>query len=139
MAEFVFVPAQTVEPDQNVLFSDSRCGGNRCIMHRTGSGVVSLRGATQCKTRYRVTFGANVAIPEGGTVGEISLALAIDGEADQSTTMIVTPAAVEEYFNVHTDSLVEAYFGDVVRVAVENTGDEDILVQNASLSVTRVL
>lgn len=139
MAEFVYVPVQTVEPDQNVLFSDSRCGGNRCIMHRAGSGVVSLRGATECKTRYRVTFGANVAIPEGGTVGEISLALAIDGEADQSTTMIVTPAATEEFFNVHTDALVEAYFGDAVRVAVENTGDEDILVQNASLSVTRVL
>lgn len=139
MAEFVFVPVQTVEPDQNVLFSDSRNCGNRCIMHRAGSGVVALRGATQCKTRYRVTFGANVAIPTGGTVGEISLALAVDGEADQSTTMRVTPAAVEEYFNLHTDSFVEAYFGDVVRVAVENTGDEDILVQNASLSVTRVL
>jgi hypothetical protein len=55
-----------------------------------------LRGITnQCRARFKVTFGGNIAIPTGGTVGPISLAIAIDGEAVPATTMIVTPAAVE--------------------------------------------
>ena len=48
---------------------------------------------------FRVSFGGNIAIPTG-TVGPISLALAIDGEPVACNYMIVTPAAVEEYFNV---------------------------------------
>lgn len=140
MAEFIAVAPQTVASGQNVLLSDTRCcGGNRCISHRDGSGVVSVRGGNNpCKSRYRVTFGANVAIPTGGTVGPVSLALAVDGEPDLSTTMIVTVATVDAYFNVHTDTFVDVYCGDTARVAVENIGAEDILVQNASLSVVRV-
>jgi len=43
-------------------------------------------------------------------VGAISLALAIEGEAIPATTMTVTPAAVEEFFNVSS-----AVFVDVPR------------------------
>jgi hypothetical protein len=54
-----------------------------------------------------VTFGGNIAIPTGGTVGPISMAIAIDGEAVLSTTMIVTPAAVDQYFNVKASTFID--------------------------------
>jgi hypothetical protein len=70
-------------------------------MHRDGSGLVTLRGLTnQCRARFRVSFGGNIALPTGGTVGPISLAIAINGEPVATTTMISTPAAVEEFNNV---------------------------------------
>jgi hypothetical protein len=92
---------QTVDVNQNVLFTDAVVDGNCSIIHRDGSGLVSLKGLTsQCRARYKVTFGGNIAIPTGGTVGSISLAIAIDGEPVATTTMIATPAAVEEFWNV---------------------------------------
>ena len=81
---------------QNVIFSDVAVRGNCSIAHRDGSGLVTLRGITnQCRARFKVTFGANIAIPEGGTVAPLSLALAVSGEAIGSATVISTPAAAE--------------------------------------------
>ena len=92
---------QTVEANQNVLLTDTVVCGNCSILHRDGSGLVTLRGITnQCRARFKATFGANIAIPTGGTVEAISIAIAINGEPVASTTMIVTPAAVEEFSNV---------------------------------------
>ena len=88
---------QTVNANQNVLFTDVVVDGNASIVHRDGSGLVTLRGITnQCRARFRVSFGANIGIPTGGTVEAISIAISIDGEPVGSTTMIVVPAAVED-------------------------------------------
>lgn len=139
MAEFIAIPIQTVAAGQNVLFSDTRSCGSRCVAHRDGSGVVTLRGNTnQCRAKFRVSFGGNIAVPTGGTVGEINLAIAIDGEPDLGTTMLFTPAAVDVYGNVHADTFVDVPCGDNVRVSVENTSDQPILIQNANLSTVRV-
>jgi hypothetical protein len=87
---------QTVNENQNVLFTDTVTCGNCSTTHRDGSGLVTLRGVTgQCRARFKVTFGGNIAIPTGGTVEAISLAISLDGEPVATTTMIVTPAAVE--------------------------------------------
>jgi hypothetical protein len=94
--EIIANALQTVQANQNVYFTDTVICGNSSISHRDDSGLVMLRGITnQCRARYKVTFGGNIAIPTGGTVGPISLAIAIEGEAVPATTMIVTPAAVE--------------------------------------------
>lgn len=88
---------QTVNANQNVLFTDVVVDGNCSIVHRDGSGLVNLRGLTnQCRARFRVSFGGNIGIPTGGTVEAISIAIAVDGEPVGTTTMIVTPAAVED-------------------------------------------
>ena len=69
---------QIVGIDQNVLFTEAAVRGNGSIMHREGSGIVTLRGLTnQCRARFKVSFGANIAVPTGETVGPISLAIAI--------------------------------------------------------------
>ena len=70
---------QTVEANQNVIFTNTVVCGSCSIIHREGSGLVTLRGITnQCRARFKVTFGGNIAIPTGGTVEAISLALSIN-------------------------------------------------------------
>ena len=140
MAEFTAVAQQTVEPNQVILFTDTAVRGNNSIMHRDGSGLVSLRGLTCCqpRARFRVSFGGNIAIPTTGTVGPISVAIAIDGEPVASTRMIVTPAAVEEFFNVSRDVNIDVPAGCCTQISVENTSTGDILVENANLMVERV-
>lgn len=136
--EIIADAVQTVNAGQNVYFTDTVICGNNSITHRNNSGLVTLRGLTdQCRARYRVTFGGNIAIPTGGTVGAIQLAIAIQGEAVPATTMIVTPAAVENFFNVHADTFIEVPRGCCITVAVENTSTVAVLVENANLTVVR--
>ena len=137
--EIIANELQTVEANQNVYFTDTVMCGGPSMIHRDGSGLVTLRGLTnQCRARFRVAFGGNIAVPEGGTVGPISLAIAIDGEAVQTTTMIVTPAAAEEFFNVFSAVFVDVPRGCCVTISVRNTSTEAIDVQNANLIIERV-
>lgn len=139
MAEFTANVLQLVGANQNVIFTDTPICGNNSIIHRDGSGLVTLRGITcQCRARYKVTFGANIAIPTGGTVEEISLAIAVNGEPVQTTTMIVTPAAVEEFFNVFSAIYIDVPGGCCSQVSVRNISTQAINVQNANLIVERV-
>lgn len=139
MAEYTSVALQTVAIGQNVLFTETPVDGGGSVYHREGSGVVSLRGNTnQCRARYKVTFGGNIAVPTGGTVGEISIALALSGEPLASATAIVTPAAAEAYFNVFVAVFVDVPRGCCVSVAAENISTQAINVQNANLIVERV-
>lgn len=106
--------------------------------HRQGSGIVKLRGLTnQCRARFLVSYSGNIQIPTGGTVEAISLAIAIDGEPLQSTRMIVTPAAVENFFNVSAQAYVDVPRGCCVTVAVQNTSTQAIEVQNSNLIAVR--
>lgn len=130
---------QTVAANQNVQFTETAVRGNCSILHREGSGLVTLRGITgQCRARFRVSFGSNVAIPTGGTVAPISLAIAINGEAIGPTTMISTPAAAEAFNNVYTSIFLNVPAGCCYTISVVNIGDADIDVQNANLIVERV-
>ena len=137
--EIIANAVQTVQANQNVYFTDTVICGNSSISHRDDSGLVTLRGVTnsQCRARFMVTFGGNIAIPTGGTVEEISLAIAIDGEAVPATTMIVTPAAVDQYFNVKASVFIDVSRGCCSQISVTNTSDQAILVQNGNLIITR--
>ena len=137
--EITAVALQEVAENQNVLFTDTVICGSPSIIHRGGSGLVTLRGLTnQCRAQYKVTFGGNIAIPTGGTVEEISLALTIDGEPLGSTLMIETPAAVEEFSNVFSAVYIAVPRGCCVTVGVRNTSAQAINVQNANLIVERI-
>ena len=140
MAEYTANALQTVEENQNVLLTDAVVCGNNSIVHRDGSGLITLRGITncQCRARFRVSFGANIAIPTGGTVEAISLAIAINGEPVQTTTMIETPAAVEEFSNVFSAIFIDVPANCCSQISVRNTSEQAIDVQNANLIVERV-
>lgn len=157
MAEFAFNPVQEVLPGQNVILDTVIPCGKGYVYHRNQSGLVTLRGIvnnpTGCFARYQLTFDGNIAIPDGGTVGPISVALAIDGEPIQTSKAIVTPAATAEnpptaanFFNVTSTAIITVPKGCCFTVAVENTSGPSapggvapsILVQNANLTVSRI-
>ena len=150
MSEFIYNPIQIVEVNQNILLNDSIPCAKGYVIHREGSGIVTLRGIVNnpcaCFARYQVTFNGNIAVPEDGTVGEIGIALAIDGEPVQTSRALVTPAAVDEYFNVTSTAIITVPKGCCYTVSVENVSvpvdaaapAPEINVQNANLVVSRI-
>ncbi len=137
--ELIANALQTVAAGANVQFTDEVVSGCNSILHRAGSGLVTLRGITnQCRARFKIFFSGNIAIPTGGVVGPISLAIAINGEAVASTTMIQTPAAVGEFANVASAVFIDVPAGCCITVSVTNTSTEEVDVQNANLIIERV-
>lgn len=138
MAEYTYTGQQTVAQNGNVLFNETAVCGSNCIKHRDGSGIITLRGLTnQCRARFFVNFSSNIAIPTGGTVEAISLAVAISGEPVLSSQMISTPAAVEQFNNVSAGIFIDVPAGCCVNIAVENTSGQAVDVSNANIIVTR--
>lgn len=138
MAQFTEISLQTVALNGNVVFDETPVCPSRCITHREDSGIVRLNGAgNRQRARYYVSFNGNIQIPTDGTVEEISVAIAVDGEALESTRMIVTPAAVEEFWNVSAGTFVDVPCNCCVTVSVQNTSEQAIEVQNANLIVVR--
>ena len=141
MAEYVYNPIQEVEDGQNVLLQDSIPCNRGYVIHRNGSGILTLRGIVNnpCAkfARYKVEFNGNIAIPTDGTAGEISLALAIDGEPLQTSRARVTPTVVNAYFNVTSVANITVPAGCCLTISIENTSGTSINVQNANLTVDR--
>lgn len=138
--EITAVLPQEVTLGNNVTFTETVVPGNCSIMHTDGSGLVKLRGicSTQCRSRFKVFFSGNIAIPEGGTAGPISLVLSVDGEGVEATRMIVTPAEAEEFNNVSSSIYLDVPKGCCSTIGVKNTEGPAITVQNANLIVERV-
>lgn len=141
-AEFTSNDLQTVAVGQNVLFTETAIPCRKgYVIHREGAGVITLRGIVNCPnacfTTYEVSFGANIAVPEGGTAGPISLAIAIDGEPLPTSSAIVTPAAAGDFWNVYVTANIQVPRGCCFIIAVENTSDQAIDVQNANIKINR--
>ena len=147
-AEFSSNALQTVASNQPIVFTESPVPCNRgLVFHRDESGGFLLssvvRGNQGCfcnpqlyETRYSVIFHANIAIPTGGTVGEIQLAVSVDGESDPSSIMVFTPAAVEEFGNVSAAIIVSVpSICGCNSISIRNISDQDVLVQNANLII----
>lgn len=80
----------------------------------------------------------NIAVPADGTAGPISLAIAIDGEPINTTTMIYTPTAVSTYGNIFGAIFIDIPRGCCGKVSVRNISTIPVSVQNANLIVERV-
>lgn len=143
--EFI-APAQTVALNAPILFNDSiPCGSGR-VYHDDGNGTFQLRGMNRqacpcgCQrlTEYEVVFTGNVAVPEGGTVGPIAVALAIGGEPIESSRAIATPAAVGQYGNVTSRKIVKIPWGCCPSLSVEYVSgavDDPAAVPTPAISV----
>lgn len=139
MAEYVNNNIVTVASNQSVPLDSTAVSGKACIVHREGSGQITLRGLTnQNRALFRVSFGGNIAIPTGGTVEAITAALAINGEPLTSATATVTPAAVGNYFNIYVSAQVCVPKGCCLTVAMENTSTQAVNFANSNLTVERI-
>lgn len=143
MAEYVYNEVQLVQPGAAAVLNDGIRCNRGMVLHRPGSGILTLRGnGTGCPpfARYRVAYDGNIAVPTGGTVGEIQLALAIDGEIVPTSIAAATPAAVENYWNVSGFAVVDVPSCCCYTVSVENASTTAISlnVRNLNVEVTRI-
>ena len=137
MAEFTST-IQQVAAGQNAVL-DVDVIKSRCVSHRTGSGLICVdNSGCDCKpARYKVFVKANIAIPTGGTVGAISLGIALNGEIVQSSIATVTPAAVLDEFSVATEEIINA--GKCpVNIAVRNPNTQTIQISDLVVIVERI-
>ena len=149
MAEYLANAAQNVALNAPVLFTASIPCTKGYVYHEDEMGIFILRGCTNnCFARYQVTFNGNAAIPTGGAVTPISLALAVNGEPRLTSKAIFTPAAVDEYGNLTSTAIITVpkgcCFSLSVRYVDATTDDATteptplIAVQNANLVIDRI-
>lgn len=133
MAEYTNNAVQTVAVGGSALFTEGLGGCSCGIMHRAGSGLFQLRGPG----RYRITFNGNLAVPTGGTPGAVSVGVSLDSETLYSSIATVTPAAVEEYFNVTSTATACVPCGCCAAVTIKNAGGQAVNVANPNLIIER--
>lgn len=149
LCEFSNNAEQTINPGESAIFTTTEIPCNRgFVRHREGTGSFLLAGTVRntgcncpcCRNKgadYLVEFGANIAIPTGGTVGEISVAISVDGSTVPSSQMIANPAAAEQYQNVGVAKSVDVFRGCCESISIRNTSDQPILMQNANIIISR--
>lgn len=148
-AEYLANAVQEVSLNAPTLFSASIPCTKGYIYHEDETGIFILRGITcnQCFATYQVTFNGNIAIPTGGTVTPIAVAITINGEPRVTSRAIFSPAAVEEYGNVTSTAIIKVPRGCCFSLAVEHvaaTTDPTVTpapvieVQNANLVISRI-
>lgn len=141
MAEYVYVEQQTVQPNTGALLNDSIPCPKGYVIHRNGSGILTLRGivnnACANSAQYKVGFEADIAIPEGGTIEPISVAFAIDGEVIPATIATVTPTATEAFFHVSGQKTVNVPRGCCYTLTIENNSSQAIIMEHLNVPVER--
>lgn len=148
MAEYLANAVQEVSLNAPAIFTASIPCTRGYIYHEDETGIFILRGATpNCYATYQVTFNGNIAVPTGGTVGPIAVAISVNGEPRLTSRAIFTPAAVEEYGNVTSTAIIRVPRGCCFSLSVESvpaTADATvtpapvIALQNANLVITRI-
>ena len=142
MAEFAENALQTVAVNGNFLLTDATVPYSfpyGSVMHRDGSGLITLRGNSRNRfSAYRVTYSSNIAIPADGTVEPISFAIGLNGETLATSTAIVTPAAVSNFWHVSDTTDVLVPNGCCVQISLKNISTQAIEAQNTNLTIERL-
>ena len=148
MAEYSADAIQVVNPNESIVFTNTPvpCPYG-LVRHREESGAFLLSGRVANRhcagcdrnkyANYLVDFSANIAIPTGGTVEPITVAITIDGSTIPASTMEVTPAAVEQFFNVSRAINAQIMSGCCESVSIVNTSTQPISVRNANVIFSR--
>lgn len=147
--EYVYAEQQAVSLNTPVLFRDSIPCRKGYVYHLDGEGIFILRGIVnnQCASfaQYQVTFNGNIAIPEGGTVAPIAVAISVNGEPKQSSRAIFTPAAVGDFGNVTCTAIIKVPRGCCFNLSIDNvpanttdTPAPSITVQDSNLTIARI-
>lgn len=150
-AEYLANAVQEVALNAPTIFSASIPCSKGYIYHEDETGIFILRGIVNnaCArfATYKVTFNGNIAIPEGGTVTPIAVAITVNGEPRTTSRAIFTPAAVDEYGNVTSPAIIKVPRGCCFSLsidAVPATTDPTVTpapiieVQNANLVIDRI-
>lgn len=148
MAEYLTRDSvETVQLNTPISFLDSIPCPNGNVYHQSGSGIFILKGKTNnCFARYEVEFTGNIAIPTGGAVSPIAVAITVNGEQRLGSRSIYTPAAVDEYGNITSRVMIDVPRGCCFTVSAEyvsgvvdgtTTPTPSINVIDGSISINR--
>ena len=150
-AEYLANASQSVALNAPVIFTASIPCRKGYIYHEDDTGIFTLRGIVNCPNAcfatYRVTYNGNVAIPTGGAVTPVAVALTVSGEPRLTSRAIYTPAAVEEFGNLTSTAIIKVPRGCCFNLSVEYVQATDdptvtptpiITVQNSNLVIDRI-
>lgn len=148
MAEYLANDVQAIALNQPAIFTASIPCNRGNVYHEDETGIFILRGNTNnCFARYQVTFNGNIALPTGGAVAPIAVALAVNGEPRLTSRAIFSPAAVEEYGNVTSTAIVTVPRGCCFSLSLRSvpasadatvTPAPVIDMQNANIVINRI-
>ena len=148
-AEYLANAVQSVALNAPNIFTASIPCRKGYVYHEDETGIFILRGITnnQCYATYQVTYNGNLAIPEGGAVTPIGVAVTVNGEPRTTSRAIFVPAAVDTYGNVTSTCIVKVPKGCCFSLSVEYVQATDdptvtptpiIDVQNSNLVIDRI-
>ena len=130
---------QTVEANNAVVFTTALSSGSQSILWRAGSSIITLRGiGPQLRSRFRVSYHANVALSADATVAPIEVAIRVSGEALSPSRAVSTPAAVSEFNSVGATTLIDVPAGCCVPITLANIGTSSTDFENVDVIVERV-
>lgn len=152
--EFLYNEIQDVSLNSPILFRTSIPCNRGFVYHESETGNFILKGPNNSSNaccngfaHYQVTFNGNIAVPEGGTVTPIAIALSVNGEPRLVSRAIFTPAAVEDFGNVTSTAVIKVprcCCFDLAVEAIPATSDPTVTpapvieVQNANLTISRI-
>lgn len=140
MANYITSTDQNVALNNTIPFDIVSIPCNKGCVIPVTTGVVNLRSGANQAARYNVRAEANVAIPTGGAVTPIALALTINGVTVPDSVAIVTPAAVEDVWHISTTGTITVPCGCCLSVSaayVDATEDDAAVTPTPSIFVRR--
>ena len=142
MAKYITSADQNVALNGTIPFDIVSIPCNKgCVVPIT-TGVLTLQGSSTNRfARYEVDLQANIAIPEGGAVTPIAVAITLNGVEIPDSVAIVTPAAAEDVWHVNTTATITVPCGCCVSVSaayVDATEDDATVTPTPSIFVRRL-
>lgn len=140
MAKCLTATDQNVALNSNIPFDVVSIPCNKGCIIPLAVGVLTLNGGSNQPARYDVKLQGNIAIPEGGAVTPIAVAITLNGVPVADSVAIVTPAAAEDLWHVHTSTTITVPCGCCVSVSaayVDATEDDAEVTPTPSIFVRR--
>lgn len=142
MAKYITSTDQNVALNGTIPFDIVSIPCNKgCVVPIT-TGVLTLQGSSTNRfARYEVDLQANIAIPEGGAVTPIAVAITLNGVAIPDSVAIVTPASAEDVWHVNTSATITVPCGCCVSISaayVDATEDDATVTPTPSIFVRRL-
>jgi hypothetical protein len=147
-AEYLANAVQSVNLNAPIIFTASIPCRRGYVYHEDETGIFILRGITnQCFATYQVTYNGNIAIPEGGTVTPIAIAVSVNGEPRPTSRAVFVPTTEGTYGNVTSTCIVKVPKNCCFSLSIEYVSGVDdpattptpsINVQNSNLVIDRI-
>ena len=142
MAKYITSADQNVALNGTIPFDIVSIPCNKgCVVPIT-TGVLTLQGSSTNRFAwYEVDLQANIAIPEGGAVTPIAVAITLNGVEIPDSVAIVTPAAAEDVWHVNTTATITVPCGCCVSISaayVDATEDDATVTPTPSIFVRRL-